>query len=241
VVRKQTQTRDDQRAIGYARVSTVQQAQEGYSLDAQREKIATYCSMRDLELVDVFSDEGVSASIPFAHRPGGTLAAETLSSHGAGHLVGLKIDRFFRNTVDCLSSISVWDDSGVALHLVDMGGQAIDTSTAMGRFFLTMMAGMAEWERNVISERTIMALQQKKAKGDDLGAAAFGQRWNTTTHKLEENLEEVFVIRRIRTLRRSGLSYAKIAKLLNDNGVPARHGKWHVNTIVRILKRPRGK
>ena len=66
-------------------------------------------------------------------------------------VVAAKLDRLFRDAADCLNMSRRWDDAEVGLHLIDMG---IDTRSAMGRAFLTMAAGFAELERNLIGERT---------------------------------------------------------------------------------------
>lgn len=76
--------------------------------------------------------------------------------------MALKLDRLFRDAEDALHQTKAWDKAGIALHLVDMGGQTLNTATAMGRFFLNMMAGFAELERNLIAERTATALAHKK-------------------------------------------------------------------------------
>ena len=63
---------------------------------------------------------------------------------GDHYAVQTKLDRLFRNCQDCLQVTALWDRLGISLHLIDLGGQAIDTSSAMGRFFLTVMGGAAE-------------------------------------------------------------------------------------------------
>ena len=73
----------------------------------------------------------------------------------------LKLDRMFRNAGDCLATVEAWDRAGVALHVVDLGGNAIDTTSAAGRFMLVVLAGAAEMERNLIRERTKAALAVK--------------------------------------------------------------------------------
>lgn len=90
----------------------------------------------------------------------------------AGGIVALKLDRLFRNCADCLNVIEGWDKAGIALHLVDLGGQAVDTSSAMGRFFITVMAGAAELERNQIRERTSLAMRLMKSRGEYTGGRA---------------------------------------------------------------------
>ena len=77
----------------------------------------------------------------------------------------------------------LWDRTGVALHILDMGGQAIDTSTAIGRMFLTMTAGFAEFERNQTSERTITAMQQKKQHLQAYSPTPFGFERSGPAHE----------------------------------------------------------
>ena len=77
-----------------------------------------------------------------------------MATKKVGHIVALKLDRLFRDAADALHQSRAWDKAEIALHLVDMGGQSLNTASAMGRFFLNMMAGVAELERNLIAERT---------------------------------------------------------------------------------------
>ena len=64
-------------------------------------------------------------------------------------VVVLKLDRAFRNAVDCLATVEKWDKSRIALHIVDLAGNSIDSTTAAGKFMLTVLAGTAEMERNL--------------------------------------------------------------------------------------------
>src|SRR5687768_2282197 len=96
-------------AVGYVRVSTEEQAREGVSLEAQEAKLHAYCALQGLELVRIYRDEGISAGKPLASRPeGGALLAE-LARTGARHVIALKLDRLFRDAVDCLRTAREWD------------------------------------------------------------------------------------------------------------------------------------
>ena len=138
-------------AILYLRVSTTEQATEGISLNVQEDRLRAYCTMRDLDIVQVITDAGVSAGKPLDTRPGGQQLLDTIRRKQADAVVAYKLDRLFRDCADCLTTTKTWDKKGVALHLVDLGGQTLDTSSPMGRFFLTVMAGAAELERNLVS------------------------------------------------------------------------------------------
>lgn len=164
------------KVIGYCRVSTEEQAQEGLSLEAQADRIKAYCEAHGLKLVELLTDEGVSASKPLASRPAGSKLLDSLVGGRAQAVVAVKLDRLFRDAVDCLATVKSWNEDGIALHLLDLGGSAFNSVSAFGRFFLTVMAGAAEMERNLISERTKTALAYKRSKGEWLGAAPFGYR-----------------------------------------------------------------
>ena len=219
----------------YIRVSTEEQARGGVSLADQEEKLLAYCKFNDLEPIRVIREEGISASKHLRTRPGGGELLQLLESGKADQVVALKLDRLFRDAADALIESKTWDNAGVALHLVDMGGQAINTASAMGRFFLSMMAGFAELERNLISERTSAALQYKKAHREAYSPIPYG--FNRDGDTLTENGQELAAVQLIIKLRKQGLSMAKIAAELTKQKVPTKTGGgWYASTISYILK-----
>jgi DNA invertase Pin-like site-specific DNA recombinase len=127
------------RAIGYIRASTDDQT---ITLAMQAEKLRAYGALRGLDLVEIVEDAGVSGSVPLAERPAGQRVAGDLKRHKAAHVVALKLDRLFRDAADALAQTKTWDKAGIALHLCDMGGGTLDTSSPMGRMMLTMLAGL---------------------------------------------------------------------------------------------------
>jgi DNA invertase Pin-like site-specific DNA recombinase len=120
------------------------------------------------------------------------------------------------------------------MHLIDVGGQTINTSTAMGRMFLTMMAGFAELERGLARERTRDALQHKKRRGLVYNHAPLG--YVRDGDELHPDIGEQEVIARIMDWRRSGVSYGGIAKRLNAGGIKGKQGgAFHASTIHKIV------
>lgn len=223
-------------AAAYVRVSTAEQAREGVSLEAQEERVRAYCTMAGLQLVAVLREEGVSASKPLASRPAGTELLRQLAIGQVQHVVTLKLDRLFRDAADALVLTRDWDRTGVALHLVDMGGQTINTGSAMGRMFLTMMAGFAELERNLISERTAAALHHLKKQGRHVGAPPLGVA--SVAGGLAEIDSEQASIQRMAQLRGEGLTLQKITEVLTAEGHKTkRGGAWHPSTVMRALGR----
>jgi site-specific DNA recombinase len=225
-------------AIAYVRVSTEEQASEGVSLEAQVASVRAYATLRGLELLDVVIDAGVSAGKPLAERAGGAIVVDMVKRRKVRAVVAVKLDRVFRNAGDCLTVTEGWDRLGVALHLVDMGGQAIDTSSAMGRFFLTVMAGAAEMERNLIRERTTSALAHKRSEGRRTSKdAPFGWRIGDDGDTLEVNDDEQHTLTLVAQLRAEGMSVRAIVDALEARGVRARGARWHQTTVTRLLAR----
>ena len=227
-------TMGDKAAV-YVRVSTQEQATEGVSLEAQEDRIRAYCAMRGLELVAVVREEGVSGGKPLYTRPGGEELLRIVAQGKAEHVVVLKLDRLFRDAEDALRQTRAWDKAGVALHLVDMGGQTIDTRSATGRMVLTMMAAFAELERGVIRERTATALRYKKAAGQAYGPTPYGYARRGAA--LVEVEAEQAVLSDIGAMRRAGLSLRSIARELTARRIPTkRGGTWEAATIARLLR-----
>lgn len=229
-----TSTHAPQHAIAYIRVSTEEQAQEGVSLAAQEERIEAYCAAASLDLVEVVREEAVSGSIPLGKRPAGSRLA-VLKRNGVRNVVAVKLDRLFRNAADALVQTEAWDKAGIALHLVDLGGSAVNTSSAMGRFFLSMTAAFAELERNVIRERTATALHHKRNHREVYGAIPLGFR--RVGDRLEEDAGEMAIVKTILASRAAGRSYRDIAAALNAAGTPTKAGRrWHASTARYVVR-----
>ena len=153
------------------------------------------------------------------------------------HVLAVKLDRLFRSTSDALETTSHWNARGVSLHLTDMGGSALDTSSAMGRFFLTMLAAVAEMERGLIGERTSAALQHKKAKGEQVSSdAPIGYRHEAGRLVVDE--KEQATLEFIRAERARMASLRAITAKLNadlDRFTP-RGRTWHLPTVARLVR-----
>lgn len=225
------------KAVAYVRVSTEEQVIDGLSLDAQEEMAKAYCAMRDMDLIEIVRDQGVSAGKPIANRDGGRRVLELVRCRKATAIVAWKLDRLFRDCVDCLDTTYSWDKIGAALHLIDLGGQAVDTTSAMGRFFLTVMAGAAELERNQIRERTSAAMQHKAAKGEYTGGnARFGYRVSADGVNLEQDPAEQRIISAVIAMRSEGRSLRWIVSTLQRSGTVSRTGRpLQLQQVVNII------
>lgn len=221
------------KAIGYVRVSTTEQASEGYSLAAQEAKIRAYADLYGLDLVDVVADAGVSAKS--LDRPGLTEALARVERGEAEALVILKLDRLTRNVADW--NLLIDRHFGKAVALMSVSDQ-IDTRTAGGRLVLNVLVSVAQWEREAIGERTAAAMAQKKAQGEAVGRPGYG--FEIRDGKLARVEAEAAVVERVVALRGEGLTLQQIANALNAEGTATkRGGRWAPQTVANLLKAAR--
>ena len=198
------------RAVGYVRVSTEEQARRGVSLAAQRDQVKAYCRARRWQLVKVHADEGLSGRS--LDRPGLQAALADVREGRATALVVTKLDRLSRNTRHILALVE--DDfasNGVALVSI---AETLDTTTAMGKFVVTLLAGLAQMEREQIGERTRAALATVKARGRHLGQVRYGKR-RDASGRLVDDRDEQNALRRARRLRKAGASWREIAEAMD--------------------------
>ena len=221
-------------AVLYTRVSTEEQSLNGVSLNDQEEKLLNYCKLAGLDPVHIIREEGVSAAKPLATRPGGQELLQLVKGKQVGHVIALKLDRLFRDAADALNVTKAWDNAGIALHLVDMGGQSMNTASAMGRFFLSTMASFAELERNLIAERTTAAMKYKKAHREAYSPTPYG--FDREGDNLQPNKEEQKTVKLIKKWRAASWTLTKIAQELTKREIKTkRGGKWYAGTVKYIL------
>lgn len=202
------------KAIAYIRVSTTDQAENGQSLEDQELRLRAYCQAQGLQLQAVVRDEGVSAGIPFRSRPGGQQVMQHILQ-GAGAVVVLKLDRIFRNTVDCLTMLEELDKLKVHFHCLDFGGAPLATNTAMGQFMVTMRSAFAQLEKQMIGERTRDALQNKRRKGECVGQVPFG--FTRQGDSIQEHPSRAAALATMRQLHQRGSSLRCIADCINSD------------------------
>ena len=221
-------------AVGYVRVSTEDQAKEGVSLDNQKVKIIAYCQLKDLELREIVEDAGISAKN--LKRTGVQKVLRLARRKEIDAVVVYKLDRIFRSTVDALETTKAFDKWGVSFHSIE---ETLDTRSAMGRFFFTLTAALAEIERRLIGERTKAALTHKRSKSEKTGGdIPFGYDL-TPEGLLMQNNDEQRVIRIIRKLHGQGFSLRRICSELEREGHKTKRGNavWHPETIAHIIRR----
>lgn len=211
----------DTPVIGYARVSTEEQAQDGASLAAQRHAIESECERRGWRLVALHED--VASGKTTARRSGlhAALAAlEDASPERPQAIVVAKLDRLTRSVADGGRLFERAARGGWGIVALDLG---VDTTTPAGELVANVMVAVGQWERRVISERTKAGMEQRRREGVRMGRP--------------RQMPEA-TLWRLRELRADGLSYRKIAAQLNQEGIPgSQGGRWHDVSVLKALRR----
>jgi site-specific DNA recombinase len=218
-------------AIGYVRVSTLDQAANGVSLDAQESRIKGWAQSNGYELVAICRDNGISGGT-IRKRPG-IQEATTLACRHHAPLVVYSLSRVARSTKD---AIQIGETLSKAhADLVSLS-EDINTTTAAGKMIFRLLAVLAEFERDLVSERTRSALAHMKANGKRTGLQApYGSRLDG--NNVVKNPAEQAILLRIRSMAAQGLKAPTIAKALNNEGIPTRHGRpWNYNVVHAILQ-----
>jgi len=217
------------KAIGYIRVSTGKQAERGFSLDAQRAKLAGYATAYGLELLDIYEDQ-ISGSK--SKRPALAAALADMRERGDGLLV-VKLDRLTRSVVHLGELLQTFQDYQL-WSVMDH----IDTRTSAGRLMLNLLTSVSQWEREAIGERTKAVFDYKREKGERIGHVPYGEQLACDGVHVEPCQDELDVIDLIRDYRERSRSWASIARYLNQAGSRRRTGTmWTKGATYKIGKR----
>ncbi len=222
------------RLVGYARVSTLEAARCGVSLAMQADKIELYARLEpEMNLIEVISDPGCSGS-SIQGRPGIQRILELVRNKQIDAVVVYRLDRLSRSTIDMLEMARFMDRYKVALHSIS---EKLDTASAIGKFFFTLLSALAALEREVIRERILTAFNRKRERNEPLnGNPEYG--YEIIGNKVVPSLEEQKIIRRIGKLRSRGLTLDAIGEVLAKEGKLNRKNKPFARTqIYNILKR----
>ena len=222
------------KTIGYIRVSTSGQAQDGVSLSAQEAKIRAWSELNGAEDVVIFTDAGLSGKRA-DNRPALQEALKTVGKGDA--LVVYSLSRLARSTKDTISIAETLDKRGA--DLVSLS-EKIDTTTAAGKMVFRMLAVLSEFERDQVSERTRVALAHKRANGEKTGGdVPYGYRLKAGRLVSHESEQEAIAL--IRELRSKGHSLRRIAEELESQGyrTKTRRKHWNPKTVSTIIERER--
>jgi site-specific DNA recombinase len=219
-------------AIGYVRVSTDKQAEQGVSLEAQEAKIRAMATVQGSHLLDVIVDGGETAKN--LNRPGLQRLMALVNGGKVQAVIVAKLDRLTRSVKDLCGLLELFEKRKVALISV---AEALDTGSAAGRLVITIMGAVSQWEREAIGERTRDALRHKRGKGERVGNIEFGYRLAPDRRHLEPDPTEQAALVEIRNLRHQGHTLRGIAATLNNRGHRTRRGtEWRLESVVRVIK-----
>ncbi|WP_429999877.1 recombinase family protein [Metabacillus fastidiosus] len=144
----------------YIRVSTEEQAKEGYSIRAQTERLKAYCVSQEWEVVDFYIDDGISAKD--MNRPNLKRMIKHIEQGLIDCVLVYKLDRLTRSILDLYKLLEIFDKHNCKFK---SSTEVYDTTSAIGRMFITLVAALAQFERENLSERVRMGMEQKAREG----------------------------------------------------------------------------
>ena len=224
---------DEMRVAIYVRVSTEDQAREGYSLDAQERRLRSYCSLRNgWEITETYRDEGFSGRS--TNRPEYRRMMSELDRWDI--VLVMKMDRIHRNSVNFTEMMDYLRKNGKDFYSMM---EKFDTTNAMGRFVMDIMQRMAQLESEQIGERVKLAMEEKAKSGDGpMGSGEpYGYRYsNGTLVPIEAEAE---IVGRIFDMYSSGCTTEDIAVSLTNSNIPSKTGgRWSRQSVWKILHNP---
>ncbi|MNH85410.1 DNA-invertase hin [compost metagenome] len=228
----------------YVRVSTEEQAEEGFSIQAQLETLRQYAQSKNYRIYNEYKDEGISGK-SVDNRPGLMQMREDAKRGKFQQVIVWKINRISRKQLDLLMIADELKKHGVAFRSYT---ENFETETPIGQFALQMMGAVAELERNQIVDNVKMGMKQRARQGKWNGGVVLGydviEVENSTYRKRKEtrlavNKSEARLVQTIFELYAGGKGLKMITNELNHNGFRSKHGRpFSTNTIKTILSNP---
>lgn len=217
----------------YIRVSTEEQANEGYSISAQRERLKAFCTAQNWNEHKFYVDEGISGRD--TKRP---QLIKLMNDIKAGHvnvLLVYRLDRLTRSVRDLHRILDELEKSNCTFRSAT---EFYDTSTAMGKMFITIIAAIAEWESANLGERVTMGQVEKARQGEWAAQPPYGF-YKDENHKLHIHEEEIKAVKLMIKKIREGMSFRQLSIYMDaSNYKPKRGYKWHIGTLLTLLHNP---
>lgn len=218
----------------YIRVSTEEQVKEGYSISAQTQKLKAFCISQEWEVTGLYIDEGISAKD--MDRPQLQQMIKDIKDEKIECVLVYRLDRLTRSVLDLYKMLEIFEKHDCKFKSAT---EVYDTTTAMGRMFITIVAALAQWERENMGERISFGYAEKVRQGKYAhNHSPFGFHLNKDTYKLEINPREAEIVKTIYKLYRE-MGMVTVARHLNNNRIFTRAGNyWSDNTIMKVLTNP---
>ena len=222
---------DNERKVAgvYIRVSTEDQAREGFSLGEQEEKLLQLCKFKELEVYKVYKDAGISAK-DMEHRPQFQEMLKDMKEGKLNYIVAYKLDRITRSVRDLEELILVLEQYNCFL-LCDRDD--VNTSTANGRFFVRMLTVLSQLEIEIVSERTKFGLNGAIKSGHIPGQRPFGYKSAEDKRMVIDNTTRPYV-EKIFDMYLEGKSFQQIANYFKENNIYPKKN-WKDTTIQKII------
>ena len=214
----------------YTRVSTEDQAREGFSLPEQRERLEAFCKFKDYEIYDYYEDAGISAKTG-NKRPEFDRMFEDVKSGKINAVVALKLDRISRSVRDWENIMTFLEKYNADLICAN---DDINTTTANGKMISRIMISVSQNEIERTSERTKIGLSGASKNGNIPGHTPLG--YKRENKKLVPDVLTKDIIVRMYQLYFEGNSYQKIANIFNEEKILNK--KWRDNTILEMIENP---
>lgn len=231
MARKATVKAEVRRVVGYLRVSTEDQAGNGYGIAAQRQAIELHCQRENLELVGVYTDEGISGTKDASYRPGLRAVLAAVATGQVDGVIVKSLDRVGRSLAVIANTLQTIQQAGVAFI-------STQEPQLQSPLVLSVYMGLAAEDRQRIVQRTASGRVAKASAGGVVGKPPFGYRvvGSRKDAALEIVADQADVVRAIFDAKASGKSYAAIAADLNDRGIASPAGKtWHTGPLHHII------
>ena len=213
----------------YMRVSTEDQAREGFSLPEQKERLEAFCKFKGYEIIDYYEDAGISAKTG-NHRPEFERLKNDIKAKKINTIVALKLDRITRSIYDWENLMTFLDENNAYLDCVN---DEINTTSANGKMISRLLMSVSQNEIERTSERTKIGLAGAIKNGHIPHIAPLGYKHEDRKLVIDYSTKDVIV--RIFDLYYNGLSYKKISNLFNEEKVLGKDN-WRDSTIVNILQ-----
>ena len=216
-------------AAVYIRVSTEDQAREGFSLGEQKEKLLQLCAFKGYEVFKIYEDAGISAK-DMEHRPAFQEMLSDMKKGKINYIVAYKLDRVTRSVRDLEELISVLEQYNCFL-VCDRDD--VNTSTANGRFFVRMLTVLSQLEIEIVSERTKFGLNGAIKSGHLPGVLPLGYKKDGNKKTIIDETTKS-VIERIFRMYLEGKSYQQISNIFNEEEL-LHPKRWKDTTIQKII------